>query len=370
MHVGFAQRFAKPPGLKAPGVQLAPLPPSRTSGQVERRRLATPERAGPIPASSSTRAELGWFSVGLPSRSPRVRLPLRAPRIAVRAVRTSPSKRESRVRLPGDAQQRRLTRRAESPSASTSAGAPVAPLSRVRASEALMAMRRFRKAENAVRFRAVALQGRETEASGSPVVAPRWAHNPEKAGSTPAPAMLLALARAAGFVAQPGRFDSDEELSRVDERFSRRTVNASKTGSTPVPGATRACRGGSAPSLLSRELRVRILPRAQTPSPAEPAPGLRSRVARVQLPPVALYVTDGGVAKRAKIILRNIPCSRTHLVRRADCRSVETGPIPVGGAATWGSSWSSSGPYSSALAPDRREAGVRFPAPGQHAIVA
>ena len=55
--------------------------------------------------------------------------------------------------------------------------------------------------------------------------------------------------------------------------------------------------------------------------------------------------------------------SRTHLVRRRRCLRREVGfDSPRDRSTRCGSSWSSSGSYKPALAPDRREAWVRFPA--------
>ena len=159
---------------------------------------------------------------------------------------------------------------------------------------------------------------------------------------------LSVLAGAAGLVARPARFDSAGELrsktcSRVAERSRRPPVKRDEAGSIPAPGALRPCRAGSAPGLLIRDLRVRILPGAQTPSPSGPGAALRRQRVRVRLPPVALV------------------CPCTHLVRRLDCRSSEASSILVAGASC-GSSWSSSGSYKPALPADRREDWVRSPA--------
>lgn len=82
-------------------------PPLWTSGRMGRRRAATSERAGPIPASSSARARCSWLHASLPARGTGFKSRCALHPMLSERFRTLPSKQESRVRLPGIGQHRR-----------------------------------------------------------------------------------------------------------------------------------------------------------------------------------------------------------------------------------------------------------------------
>jgi hypothetical protein len=109
--------------------------PQRRDGREDRYATATRSTRVRIPVSSQMRMELGWFSAGLPSQSPRVRSPPSAPRTVVRSVRTQASNLERGVRLAHGAQSRRSSQRLVAPSVETT-DVPAAGDDRARALEA------------------------------------------------------------------------------------------------------------------------------------------------------------------------------------------------------------------------------------------
>lgn len=232
--------------------------------------------------------ELGWFSVALPTRSPRVRSPSSSPRACGRTVRRVPSKHFHGGSTPLMRSTWTTRGAKESPPAARTPSGVVSPRGRrrtldgnrgsARASQALLVKRRFRKAET-TRFESAGRLMVVSDLRDGPGVAigliPRLGRMrdrlplPTNDGSggpnQPPEPTPLPLARRTGLVAQSGRFDSVVGLSRMADRSRRSPVKRDEECSIHSPGATRACRDGSAPGLLSSDLGVRILSRAPRP---------------------------------------------------------------------------------------------------------